>query len=42
MISIMTMLSGGGTTTLALIVYMLLPIINFGFVFGIKSMIPEV
>lgn len=42
MISIMSMLQGGGTMTLALIVYMLLPIINFGFVFGIKSMIPEV
>lgn len=42
MISIMTMLSGGDPSTLALIVYMLLPIINIGFVFGIRSMIPEV
>jgi archaeal flagellar protein FlaJ len=42
MISIMTMLSGGGPSTLALIIYLVLPIINFGFVFGIMSMIPEV
>lgn len=42
MMSIMTMLSGGGPTTLALVVYLLLPIINGGFVFGIMNMIPEV
>ncbi|MBW3582618.1 MAG: type II secretion system F family protein [Euryarchaeota archaeon] len=42
MISIMTMLSGGGPGTLALIVYLLLPIINIGFVMGIMAMIPEV
>lgn len=42
MMSIMTMLSGGGPGTLALIIYVLLPIINLGFVFGIVSMIPEV
>jgi archaeal flagellar protein FlaJ len=42
MLSIMTMISGGGPMLLALIVYLLLPVINFGFVLGIMSMIPEV
>ncbi len=42
MISIMTMLSGGNPSTLALIVYLVLPIINLGFVFGIRTMIPEI
>ena len=42
MLSIMTMLSGGGPGTLALVIYLVLPVINAGFVFGIRTMIPEV
>lgn len=42
MMSIMGMLGGGGPGTLYLIVYMLLPIANFGFAFALNAMTPEV
>ena len=42
MMSIMGMLGGGGPGTLYLIVYMLLPIANFGFAFALAAMTPEV
>jgi archaeal flagellar protein FlaJ len=42
MMSIMGMLGGGGPGTLYLIVYMLLPIANFGFAFALHAMTPEV
>ena len=42
MMSIMGMLGGGGPGTLYLIVYMLLPVANFGFAFALKAMTPEV
>lgn len=42
MMSIMGMLGGGGPGTLYLIVYMLLPIANFGFAFALSAMTPEV
>lgn len=42
MLSIMTMLTGGGPGLLGIIIYFLLPVINFAFVFGIMNMIPEV
>ena len=42
MMSIMGMLGGGGPGTLYLIVYMLLPVANFGFAFALHAMTPEV
>lgn len=42
MMSIMGMLGGGGPGTLYLIVYMLLPVANFGFAFALRAMTPEV
>lgn len=42
MMSIMGMLGGGGPGSLYLIVYMLLPVANFGFAFALNAMTPEV
>jgi len=42
MMSIMGMLGGGGPQSLGLIVYLLLPIANFGFAFALQAMTPEV
>lgn len=42
MMSIMSMLGGEGPNQLMMIIYMLLPVANAGFVFGLQSMIPEV
>ncbi len=42
MLSIMTMMTGGGPGLLSIIIYFLLPVVNFAFVFGIMNMIPEV
>ena len=42
MMSIMGMLGGGGPGSLTLIVYMLLPVANFGFAFALSAMTPEV
>lgn len=42
MMSIMGMLGGKGPGSLYLIVYMLLPIANFGFAFALNAMTPEV
>ena len=42
MMSLMGMLGGGGPGTPYLIVYMLLPIANFGFAFALSAMTPEV
>lgn len=42
MMSIMGMLGGGGPGSLYLIVYMMLPMANFGFAFALSAMTPEV
>lgn len=42
MMSIMSMLGGEGPSQLMMIIYLLLPVANVGFVFGLQSMIPEV
>lgn len=42
MMSIMGMLGGGGPGSLTLIVYMMLPIVNFGFAFSLSAMTPEI
>jgi flagellar protein FlaJ len=42
MVAIIVLMGSGEMTQLQLIIYLLLPIINFGFMFGLKSMIPEV
>lgn len=41
-VAIMALMSGGDASQLQMIVYLLLPVINVGFMFGLKSMIPEV
>jgi flagellar protein FlaJ len=41
MVAIIVLIGSGEMSQLQLIVYLLLPIINFGFVFGVKAMIPE-
>ncbi len=42
MIAIMALMSGGDASQLQMITYLMLPVINAGFMFGLKSMIPEV
>ncbi|HWG91156.1 MAG TPA: type II secretion system F family protein [Candidatus Thermoplasmatota archaeon] len=42
MLAIMGMLGGGGPQQLFLVVYLMLPVVNFGFVFLLSSMTPEV
>lgn len=42
MMSIMGMLGGQGPGQLYLIIYLLLPLANFGFAFGLQAMTPEV
>lgn len=42
MLAIIGIISGGGIQNLQLLTYLLLPIINAGYVFMLKSMIPEV
>ncbi len=42
MVAIMALMSGGDPGQLQMIVYLLLPVINVGFMFGLLSMIPEV
>jgi len=42
MVAIIVLMGSGEMTQLQLIIYLLLPIINLGFMFGLKSMIPEV
>lgn len=42
MMAIMSMLGGQGPTQLMMIIYLLLPVANVGFVIGLQSMIPEV
>lgn len=42
MVAIMALLGGGDPSQLQMITYLLLPVINVGFMFGLKSMIPEV
>ena len=42
MVAIIVLMGSGEMTQLQLIIYLLLPVINFGFMFGLKSMIPEV
>ncbi|PKK81542.1 MAG: secretion system protein [Thermoplasmata archaeon HGW-Thermoplasmata-2] len=42
MMSIMSMLGGQGPGQLMMIIYLLLPVANAGFVIGLQSMIPEV
>ncbi len=42
MIAIMALMSGGDPGQLQMITYLLLPVINAGFMFGLKSMIPAV
>jgi archaeal flagellar protein FlaJ len=42
MMAIMGMLSGGGPGQMYLIVYMMLPCANFGFVYGLQAMTPKV
>jgi archaeal flagellar protein FlaJ len=42
MVAIIVLMGSGTMMMLQLIVYLLLPVINFGFMFGLKSMIPEV
>lgn len=42
MMAIIAIISGAGPTNLMFLVYMLLPVINFGYVFMLKSLIPEV
>ncbi|MFA5945234.1 MAG: type II secretion system F family protein [Candidatus Thermoplasmatota archaeon] len=42
MVAIIVLMGSGEMTQLQLIIYLLLPVINLGFMFGLKSMIPEV
>lgn len=42
MMAIIAIISGGGTRNLSFLVYLMLPVINGGYVFLLKSMIPEV
>ncbi len=42
MMAIMGMLGGEGPSQLYLIIYLLLPIVNIGFAFGLQAMTPEV
>jgi flagellar protein FlaJ len=42
MVAIIVLMGSGTMTQLQLIIYLLLPVINLGFMFGLKSMIPEV
>ncbi len=42
MVAIIVLMGSGKMSQLQLLVYLLLPVINIGFMFGIKSMIPEV
>ena len=42
MVAIIVLMGSGQMTQLQLIIYLLLPVINLGFMFGLKSMIPEV
>ncbi len=42
MVAIIVLMGSGTMTQLQLIIYLLLPVINVGFMFGLKSMIPEV
>lgn len=42
MMAIMGMLSGGGPGQMYLIVYLMLPVANFGFVYGLGAMTPKV
>jgi archaeal flagellar protein FlaJ len=42
MMAIIAIISGGGVRNLQFLVYMMLPIINAGYVFLLKNMIPEV
>ncbi|MHB8634171.1 MAG: type II secretion system F family protein [Thermoplasmatota archaeon] len=42
MVAIIVLVGGGDISQLQLIIFVLLPIINGGFIFGLKAMIPEV
>lgn len=42
MVAIIVLMGSGEMTQLQLIIYLLLPVINLGFMFGLKSMIPAV
>ncbi len=42
MVAIIVLMGSGAMSQLQLIVYLLLPVINLGFMFGLKSMIPAV
>ena len=42
MVAIIVLMGSGTMMQLQLIIYLLLPVINFGFMFGLKSMIPAV
>ena len=42
MVAIIVLMGSGQMSQLQLIIYLLLPVINLGFMFGLKSMIPEV
>jgi len=42
MVAIIVLMGSGQMSQLQLIIYLLLPVINVGFMFGVKSMIPEV
>lgn len=42
MVAIIVLMGSGEMTQLQLIIYLLLPVINAGFMFGLKSMIPQV
>ncbi len=42
MMAIIVLMGSGETSQLQLIIYLLLPVINIGFMFGLKAMIPEV
>jgi archaeal flagellar protein FlaJ len=42
MMAIIAIITGAGPTNLQLLVYLMIPVINFGYVFLLKSMIPEV
>lgn len=41
MVAIIVLIGSGQMSQLQLIVYLLLPVINIGFIFGVKAMIPE-
>lgn len=42
MVAIIVLMGSGEMSQLQMIIYLLLPVINIGFMFGVKSMIPEV